>query len=92
LPPVHTAIFYHNPGIVKRMLELGANPNLKDSEGRTALQVAELFASTGGLDHDGSTLLRVLVFVARIFNWRHFREVRLRMGEISKLLRQHGAK
>ena len=92
MPPVHSAVMYFDPGVVKRMLELGANPNLKDDQGRTALQLLKHHASTWGLDHGGSTLLRILAFFIRIFNRAQIREMRQRTDEISELLRRHGGK
>ena len=40
--PLHAAIIQNLPGSVKILLEHGADPNLKDSGGRTALEVGKL--------------------------------------------------
>jgi hypothetical protein len=90
LPPLCVAVAQMDVDFVSRLLELGADPNLRDSDGETALaQARRTLESLTPLQ--GGLLLRLLMVVARMLN-PGYAHVRRRLREIIRLLEAAGAR
>jgi hypothetical protein len=90
-PPLHLAAVNLEYDMVKRFLELGADPNLKDDEGKTALQAMATFDKTMSLNQK-SIIMRFMMRLAQWFNPEPFNKARRDTKRIMELLQAHGAK
>lgn len=86
IPPLHYAAMQLDVDMVKRLLELGADPKLKDADGKTALQVTQEYLKTMDLGQK-SLLMRLALRIAQFFNPGPFNAMRRNGARIMELLK-----
>jgi hypothetical protein len=91
IPPLILAGEQLDVPTVKRLLELGADPNLKDYEGKTALQRMKMMEKTLDLSQK-SVLMRLMMRLAQWFNPGPFNQMRKQVRRVIDLLESRGAK
>lgn len=90
-PPLQLAAESLDYDMVKRFLELGADPNLKNDEGMTALAAMMQMEKTMSLNQK-SLIMRFMMRLAQWFNPKPFNEMRRNVRRIVELLKAHGAR
>jgi hypothetical protein len=89
MPPLCTAVQELDVELARRLLELGADPQLRDYEEKTALERGRDMLRDFGETPAGmlpSLLLRPLLGLWRLFNRRRYADAQKRMREIVRLL------
>ncbi|HEY8503922.1 MAG TPA: hypothetical protein VIL46_05030 [Gemmataceae bacterium] len=90
-PPLCAAVEQADVGLVRRLLAIGADPNLKDFENQTPLQRARRMLKDL-TPKKGDKLMEAMMAMARKANPGVFEDHRAKLEEIVRLLEAAGAK
>jgi hypothetical protein len=90
-PPLCTAVQLLDVGLVRRLLAVGADPKLKDFEGKTALQHARAMLRTFAPKKPDKTMEAVLELAQQRLGPGKF-DIKSKLEEIVRLLEAAGAK
>lgn len=91
IPPLTLAAEQLDVAVVTRLLDLGADPSLKDYEGKTALQRMKMMERTLDLSQK-SVLMRLMMRLAQWFQPGPFNQMRKQVKQVIELLESRGAK